>query len=195
MPRDLQPLEAAFAGRAQVLWPAVGQPVARTGPDHAALGRDDQSARIGIEAAGDQLLAHVGPVGVGGVDEIHTELDRAAQHPLCLGRILRWAPDAGAGDAHGAKAHAIHRQIATDADGARSGGGCRSGGRCRRGRGRREETRHACDSCHAAENRLPARQLCSSVHARILGRRAREHHAAPGTLVVCIAREPVASSR
>ena len=56
-----QPLQAALARRAQVLGPAVGVPAARTRPDQAALGSDDEVVGIGVQGLGDQPLATSGP--------------------------------------------------------------------------------------------------------------------------------------
>ena len=79
--RDLlkpQPPQASLADRDQVLWPAVGRPLSRTGALEAALGGDHKIIWVRVERIADQLLADVGPVGVGGVDEVDAEFDRAA---------------------------------------------------------------------------------------------------------------------
>ena len=57
-----------------------------------------------------------GPVGVGGVDEVDAELDRAAQDRLRLVAVGGRAPDAGAGDPHRAEAEAVDGQVAADTD-------------------------------------------------------------------------------
>src|SRR5215475_7104467 len=100
---ELQSLEAALAGLAQVLGPSVRDPLRRAGTQQSTLGRDHQAARIGCETLRDQPLADLGSIGIGGVDEVDAELDRAAQHVTRLGRILRLTPDVLARDSHGAK--------------------------------------------------------------------------------------------
>ncbi len=67
---ELEPPQAALAGRDQVLGPAVGRPLSRTGALKAAFGRDHQIIWVRRERLADELLADVGPVGVGGVDEV-----------------------------------------------------------------------------------------------------------------------------
>ena len=69
---QLQALEAALARPFQVLWPAVCRPPVGSGPLEAALGGDDEVVGVGIEGFGDQLLADIGTVGVGGIDKIHS---------------------------------------------------------------------------------------------------------------------------
>ena len=81
----LQAAEAALAGFAQVLGSAVGLPPARAGSGQTALGGDDQVVGVGMQRLGEQVLADVGSVGVGGVDEVHAELDYPAQRGDRLG--------------------------------------------------------------------------------------------------------------
>ena len=71
-----------------------GVPPARAGPHQAALGRDDQVVGVRVQRLGDQALADLRAVGVGGVDEVDAEFDRPAQRGLGLVRIRRIAPDA-----------------------------------------------------------------------------------------------------
>ena len=59
----------------QVLGPAVRIPGAGARAQQAALGGDDQVLRVGMERFGDQFLVHVRAVAVGGVEEIHAQLD------------------------------------------------------------------------------------------------------------------------
>ena len=124
--RDLlqaQPAQAALAGRAEVLGPAVGRPPPGPGAFEAALGGDDQVVGIRVQRLGDQRLADVGTVGVGGVDEVDAELDRPAQHRLGLVAVRRLTPDAVTGDPHRAEAETVHGEVAADVDGAGGGGG------------------------------------------------------------------------
>ena len=60
-----------------------------------------------------------GAVGVRGVDEVHPEFDGAPQHPYAFVAVRGRAPDALAGQAHGAEAEAVDGQVA--AEGERSG--------------------------------------------------------------------------
>jgi hypothetical protein len=113
---ELEPPQASLAGRDQVLWPAVGRPLSRTGALEAAFGRDHEIIWVRVERLTDELLADVGPVGVGGVDEVDAELDRAAQHRLRLVAVSGRAPDTVTGDPHGAEAQAVDRQVAAHVD-------------------------------------------------------------------------------
>ncbi len=121
---EAQPLEAAVERGAQVPRPAVGPPLAGAVAQQAALGGHDDVA-VGRQYLGDQLFAHVGPVRVGGVDEVDAQLDRPAQHGD--GRVVVGgrAPDAPPRDAHGPEAEAVDRQVAEG----EAAGGC--GGRVR----------------------------------------------------------------
>ncbi len=108
---DTQPSQASFAGLAQVLGTAVGPPLPGAVPAHPSLGGDDQVVGVGSERLGDELLAHVRSVGVGGVDAVDAELERPAQDGSRC-RPVGWrAPDAVAGDAHGAEAEAVDGEV------------------------------------------------------------------------------------
>ena len=69
-----------------------------------------------MQRLGDEFLGHVRSVRVGRVDEIHSELDGAAKHADGFFLVRRLSEDARAGDAHGAKAHAIDDEIAAERD-------------------------------------------------------------------------------
>ena len=114
---DLQSLEAALTGRAQMLGTTVRLPLSWPWPQQPTLGRDHELLRIGVEGLGDQSLADLRPIGIGGVDEVDAELQRAAQHPLALLAIGRLAPDPFPGDTHSAEPKPIDRHIAADVDG------------------------------------------------------------------------------
>ena len=87
-----------------MLRPAVGPPLTGPGARHAALRRDDEAVGVGVKRLGDELLADPGPVGVGGVDQVDAELDRAPQHRDCGVAVRRrLAPDPLPGDAHRAE--------------------------------------------------------------------------------------------
>ncbi len=62
----------------------------------------------------DQALAHGGSVDIGGIDEVHAEIDRAPEqcvHCLC---IEGFAPTLLSGDFRRTESDAIHLQIAAD---------------------------------------------------------------------------------
>jgi len=75
-----------------------------------------------VEGLGDQPFADLRTIGVGRIDQVDTELERPAQDALALLAILWFSPDALTGDPHGAKAKAIHRQIASKIDRSRKRG-------------------------------------------------------------------------
>ena len=74
---ELEPPQASLAGLDQVVRPAVLRPLPGTGALEAALGRDHEIIRVRRQRLADELLADVRTVGVGGVDEVDAELDRA----------------------------------------------------------------------------------------------------------------------
>ena len=86
------------------------------------LGRDDQAV-VGMQRLADDLLGDVRAVGVGGVDEVDAEFDRAPQHADRFVAVGGRAPNALAGEAHGAEAEAVDGEIAAESE--RSG--CVSG--------------------------------------------------------------------
>src|SRR5208283_16630 len=85
---ETQALQAAFTGLLNVPRRGIMLPDARTVARPANLGRDDEARGIGMKRLGDQLLGDVGTVGVGGVNEIDTELDSAAQRSDGSGAVL-----------------------------------------------------------------------------------------------------------
>jgi hypothetical protein len=109
---DPQAFQRSLAGLAQVLGAPVAGPLARTGPGQAALGRDHQAVGVGMKRLGDQLLADIGPVGVGGVDQVDAELDCAPQHGDRFVVVVRRSPDTVAGDPHRPVTEAPDREVA-----------------------------------------------------------------------------------
>ena len=91
--------------------------------------RGNQCSVVGVGAAGvkrlaDQVLADLGAVGVGGVDEVDAQFDCPAQHGdrrVVVGGV---SPDARAGDAHGTETEPVngHRVRAGGGEGERSRG-------------------------------------------------------------------------
>ena len=102
----------------QALGAAVARPLARAGAAQAALGRDHEVVRVRVQRLGDQVLADLGPVGVGGVDQVDAELDRRGAAPrLRLVGVVGRAPDAVAGDPHRAEAEPADLEVAADREG------------------------------------------------------------------------------
>jgi len=108
-PLHLQPPQRQLGLLAQVGRPANRNPLLRTRPGQAGLGGDEQVVGVGVQGLGDDLLAGAGTVGVGGVDEVHPELDGPAQHGQALGAVGRLTPDARPRDAHGPEAEPADR--------------------------------------------------------------------------------------
>ena len=154
--RDLlepQAAEAAFARLLQVIGSAVGRPPPGARTLEASLRGDDQVVGIRMQRLGDEVLAHLGTVRVGGVDEVHVELNGSAQHRLGLVGVGRLAPDAAPGDAHRAEPEAIDGDVAADRD--RAGGSC--GGSAGIGHGR-----HTTAAARARSTRRQAPSACQS---------------------------------
>ena len=97
-----------------MLWAAVLNPFVRSGPLKAGFGRNQKIGRIGMQRLGDQTFTNYGTVGVGGVDEIDSQLDRASQDCDCLGMIGRFSPDAIAGELHCTEPEPANWNIATN---------------------------------------------------------------------------------
>src|ERR1041385_6565014 len=113
-PVELETLEAVIDALLQIIRLAVRHPLVRPGSRVATLCRDDETFRIRMERFGDEQLARLGGVALGGINKIHAELDRAFQDTFGFLAIFRPTPDAVTGDAHRAKPKPIHRKIAAD---------------------------------------------------------------------------------
>ena len=111
---ELQPAQAHLDALDQIARAAHVFGFRRALAGDAALGGDDQARRIGMKCFADQPLGNLRTVGVGGVDEGNAQLDGAAQHALCFGRVGRLAPGAFAHQAHGSVAEPVDGQIAAD---------------------------------------------------------------------------------
>ena len=117
--RDLlepEALQAAVARVAQVLGAPVRRPPVRAGPLEPALGRDHEILGVRRERLGDERLADIRTVGVGGVDEVHAALDRAPEHRLRGVPVRGLAPDPCPGDAHRAEAEPVDGEVTADID-------------------------------------------------------------------------------
>jgi hypothetical protein len=128
-----QPLEAAVQLLAQVFGAAVHRPLVRSRALVPCLRRDDEPLGIGVQRLGDQLLGDVRPVGVGGIDEVDSQVDRPPKDTNRLAAIRWRTPHSFSSDPHGAEAHAIDGEITAESDGAC--GRCRAVGGRRRSRG------------------------------------------------------------
>src|SRR5438034_8647938 len=92
---------------------------------YTTLFRSHKPLRVGVERFGDEPLAHLRAVRVGGIDQVDPELDGTAQHGDRFARVARLAPNALAGEPHRAEAEAVDGQVAPQEKGATPGGGTR----------------------------------------------------------------------
>jgi hypothetical protein len=102
---------------AQLVGRRPGQPLTRRAPAGADLGGDDQVVRVRRQRPVDQLVrrAQRREVERGGVDVVHTELDRAPQHTdrlVAVAARRRRIEDTAAGEAHRPETEPVHGQIA-----------------------------------------------------------------------------------
>src|SRR5260370_21079617 len=86
----------------------------RSGSLKAVCGRDHEIGRIGMQRLGDQTLANYRAVGVGGVDQVDSQLDREPEDCDRLGMIGRLSPDAIAGELHCTEPESANWNIATN---------------------------------------------------------------------------------
>ena len=94
-PFESESPEAGFACLAQTRRPAVAAPPVRTLAGPTAFGRDHEILRVGMESLRDEPFADTRPVGVGCVDQVHTELDRSPEDTLRFRSIAGSAPRPG----------------------------------------------------------------------------------------------------
>src|SRR4051812_6275679 len=99
-----------------MLRPAVVAPWRRHGtrPRSATLPDDHKIIGIRIQNLVDEFFADMRAVRVGGVDEVHAQLDGAAKHRLGLIRIGWRPPDTGPGDAHGPESEPVDGEVAAE---------------------------------------------------------------------------------
>src|SRR5260370_27743293 len=93
---------------------AVLDAFARSGPLKAGFGRDQKIGRIWMQRLRDETLGNYGPVRVGSVDQIDSQLDCTPQDSDCLGMIGRFPPDAGTSQLHRAEPEPANWNIATN---------------------------------------------------------------------------------
>ena len=80
-----------------------GDPAAVVVTLSSHLGNQEEVLGVGVQRVVDQLVRHVGPVVLRGVDVVHTQLDRAAQHRERLVAVTRRTRYSGTGELHGAE--------------------------------------------------------------------------------------------
>ena len=94
-------------------------PLAGAGTHEAGLGRDEHLLRVRVQRLAQDLLAHVRPVRISGVDEVDAELDGAPHDANALVAVGRLAPDARAGQLHRAITDPADGEVPADAHGGR----------------------------------------------------------------------------
>src|SRR5262249_32466152 len=109
-----QTAQAAFAGGPQVLWLPVFNPLVGTWPHISTLGGDHQPCRIRVQRLGYDFFTYAGTIGIRGVDEIDSQLDRAPQNSHNLSPIRRLAPNSVSRDSHRAESQAGNTKIVSD---------------------------------------------------------------------------------
>jgi hypothetical protein len=109
-----EPAKALNARRAEVHGAPVLHPLTRTGTLKPRFRGDDEVARIWVEGFSNESLGDTRAVGVGGVEEVDTQLDRAAQDGNCLVAVGGLAPDTAAGQLHGAEAKPADWKVAAN---------------------------------------------------------------------------------
>ena len=65
-----------------------------------------------MERLGDQPLAYLRAIGVGGVDEVDAEFHRPAQEAAGFARVPGLAPNPAAGDPHRSKSEPVDLEVA-----------------------------------------------------------------------------------
>ena len=78
-----------------------------------------------------EIFSYIRAVRIRRIEQIDPELDRAAQNGKGFGTVAGFAPNAGAGELHGAEAEPVHGKLAADLEAAafrgRSAGSARNG--------------------------------------------------------------------
>src|SRR5271168_244283 len=85
----------------------------RSGAFETTLGRD-KHALVGMQCLADQLFRNIGAVGIRGIDKVHANFRQPLQRADSFRAVLRLAPDAVAGDTHGAEAKTVNFDVAAD---------------------------------------------------------------------------------
>src|SRR5215470_7005817 len=95
---------------------SIFRPPIRPAAVEAAFGGDDEAGRVGIQSFGDDFLAYIRAVGIGGVNKVDAEIDGAAKHADGFAAVSGLSPNALSSDTHRAEAEAIHFEIVADAE-------------------------------------------------------------------------------
>ena len=117
---EAEALETAFDGLFEMLRAGVVSPLGGARALPSALGGDYKTCEVGVEGLSDEFFGDVRAVGVGGVDEVDSQFNGAAEGSDGGGVIVGWSPDAFTGDSHGAVAETVHGEV-VECDGS---GGC-----------------------------------------------------------------------
>ncbi len=102
----LQLAQAQFGLLAQVFGAAHGDPLVGSGPGKPDFGGDPQTLGVRMQRLGDDFLADVRAVGVGGVDEVHSQFDGPTDDGDGGVPVGGLAPYAVPDDAHGPETQA-----------------------------------------------------------------------------------------
>src|SRR6516162_1376480 len=76
-PFELQPLQTLVHALRQIFRSTIRDPIARTRSSETALGRNHQTFWVWMQRFRNQQLTRLGAVGIGSINQIHPELDRA----------------------------------------------------------------------------------------------------------------------
>src|SRR5262249_29980365 len=101
---------------AKVFRISIFRPPIRPAAVEAAFGGNDEAGRVRIQSFGDDFLADIWAVGIGGVNEVDAEIDCAAKHADGFAAVSGLSPNALSSDAHRAKAKSIDFEIVADAE-------------------------------------------------------------------------------
>src|ERR1700730_610281 len=112
-PVDAQTPDAHEDRLAQVFRPSELNLLFGSSTHESAFGSDHQ-AIIGVQRLADEHFADMRPVGVGRVYKVKAKFSKPTKNSQALLGILWLPPDAGAGQAHRAKAETIDRDITAD---------------------------------------------------------------------------------
>src|SRR6266576_695470 len=110
----MQPVKTTLDRRPQMLGTAVLDPFVRPRALKTGFGRDQKAGGIWMQRLGDETLGNFGPVRVGCVDQVDSQLNRAPKDSDRLGMIPRLSPNALAGELHRAEAESVNGNVATD---------------------------------------------------------------------------------
>src|SRR5262245_21595833 len=92
--------------------PAVWHPLTRAWARETAFRRNEQSFWIRVESFGDEQFACVWTVSIGGIDQVHAELDCTPENFQRILSIGGPTPNALPSNAHRAKAKSINGEVA-----------------------------------------------------------------------------------